>query len=77
MFDALQKKNYIEFLWESILYSLKMFEIPTEFKTVYEAETYMSSHIIRSLRTHYTKFRLSSHILFLERGRWLKPKLVY
>ena len=29
------------------------------------------------MRTSYTKFRLSSHKLLVERGRWMKPKLQY
>ena len=37
----------------------------------------MSRHIISSLKINYTKFRLNSHTFLVERGRWLKPKLVY
>ena len=31
----------------------------------------------KNLRTSYTKFRLSSHKLLVERGRWMKHKLQY
>ena len=31
----------------------------------------------KNLRTHYSKFRLSSHKLLVERGRWMKTKLQY
>ena len=48
-----------------------------DIKTSYGAETYRQCNIISSLRTHITKFRLSSLKSFVERGRWLKPKLIY
>ena len=31
----------------------------------------------KKLRSSYTKFRLNSHKLLVERGRWMKPKLQY
>ena len=31
----------------------------------------------KKLRTSYTKFRLGSHKLLVERGPWMKPKLQY
>ena len=44
---------------------------------MFTPESYLSVWMDKKLRTSYTKFRLSSHKLLVERGRWMKPKLQY
>ncbi len=46
-------------------------------KDTYEMEPYLLVNYSRDLRQVLTKIRLSSHKLFVERGRWLKPKIDY
>ena len=46
-------------------------------KDTYEMEPYLLINYNRELRQCLTKMRLSSHKLFVERGRWLKPNVVY
>ncbi len=46
-------------------------------KLEFGAEPYMSCNISSTLRTAYTKLRLSSHTLMVERGRWSKPMIPY
>ena len=48
-----------------------------ELKQVFTPESYLSVRMDKKLRTSYTKFRLSSHKLLVERGPWMKPKLQY
>ena len=40
-------------------------------------EAYLTVNINRKVRTSFTKFRLSSHKLLVERGRWTISKLDY
>ena len=40
-----------------------------ELKQVFTPESYLSVRMDKKLRTAYTKFRLSSHKLLVERGR--------
>ena len=44
---------------------------------MFTPESYLSVWMDKKLRTSYTKFRLSSHKLLVERGRWMKHKLQY
>ena len=44
-------------------------------KTEFRYEPYLDK-LEKSLRTAVTKFRLSSHALFIERGRWSKPRMI-
>ena len=48
-----------------------------EIKAVYKCETYMDCNIRHDLRMFYTKFRLSSHTLLIERARWHKTVIPY
>ena len=48
-----------------------------EVKLAYESEPYLNCKMNKQLRIVYTKFRLSSHKLLVERGRWMKPQLPY
>ena len=48
-----------------------------ELKQVFTPESYLSVRMDKKLRSSYTKFRLNSHKLLVERGRWMKPKLQY
>ena len=43
-------------------------------KTVFERESYMNCNIRRDVRMCFTKLRLSSHNILVERARWLKVK---
>ena len=44
---------------------------------MFSSEPYLADEMDKHLRTSYTKFRLSSHKLLVELGRWMKPKLQY
>ena len=45
---------------------------------MFTPESCLSVRMDKNLRTsYYTKLRLSSHKLLVERGRWMKPKLQY
>ena len=46
-----------------------------EIKQVHKPERYLIININTNLRTAFTKFRLSSHKLLVERGRWKSLKL--
>ena len=48
-----------------------------EVKLAYESEPYLNCKMNKQLRIVYTRFRLSSHKLLVERGRWMKPQLPY
>ena len=48
-----------------------------EIKQVHKQERYLTINIYKNLRTAFTKFRLSSHKLLVERGRWKSLKLDY
>ena len=48
-----------------------------EIKQVHKPERYLTININKNLRTAFTKFRLSSHKLLVERGRWKSLKLDY
>ena len=48
-----------------------------EIKQVHKPERYLTININKNLRTVFTKFRLSSHKLLVERGRWKSLKLDY
>ena len=48
-----------------------------ELKQVLTPESYLSVRMDKKLRTSYTKFRLSSHKLLVERGQWMKLNLQY
>ena len=51
--------------------------IDKEIKQVHKPERYLTININKNLRTAFTKFRLSSHKLLVERGRWKSLKLDY
>ena len=46
-------------------------------KQVFTPGSYLSVMVDKKLRTSYTKFRLGSHRLLVERGRWMKSELQY
>ncbi len=46
-------------------------------KLQYGPDMYMDISVSRNIRRYYTKLRLSSHKLLVERGRWTKPKINY
>ena len=48
-----------------------------ELKEDHDIEPYLRRNISCTLRITFTKMRLSSHKLLVERGRWLKPKINY
>ena len=48
-----------------------------DIKQVHKPERYLTMDINKNLRTAFTKFRLSSHKLLVERGRWKSLKLDY
>ena len=48
-----------------------------ELKQVFTPESYLSVRMDKKLQTSYTKFRLNSNKLLVERGRWMNPKLQY
>ena len=48
-----------------------------ELKENHDIEPYLRRNISYTLRTTFTKMRLSSHKLLVERGRWVKPKINY
>ena len=48
-----------------------------EIKQVHKPESYLTININKNVRTSFTKFRLSSHKLLVERGRWTISKLDY
>ena len=48
-----------------------------ELEQVFTPESYLSVRMDKKLHTSYTKFRLSSHKLLVERGGWMKPELQY
>ena len=48
-----------------------------EIKQVFTSEPYLANKMDKHLCSFYTKFRLSSHKLLVDRGRWMKPKLQY
>ena len=48
-----------------------------ELKQVFTPESYLSLRMDKILRTSYAKFRLSSHKLLVERGRWMKLQEMY
>ncbi len=48
-----------------------------EIQTTYGTVPYISCNINANLRMYYSKLRLSSHKLMVERGRWAKPQIQY
>ena len=46
-------------------------------KEDFQLEPYLRKNYNRDLRQCLTKIRLSSHKLYIERGRWQKPKVEY
>ena len=44
---------------------------------MHKPESYLTININKNLLTAFTKFRLSSHKLLVERGRWKSLKLDY
>ena len=48
-----------------------------EIKLSFSASYYVKFNIHKNLRICFTKLRLSSHKLLVERGRWIKPKVSY
>ena len=46
-------------------------------KIIVIIEPYLRRNISYTLRITFTKMRLSSHKLLVERGRWVKPKINY
>ena len=48
-----------------------------ELKENHDIEPYLRRNISYTLRITFTKMRLSSHKLLVERGRWVKPKINY
>ena len=48
-----------------------------EIKQVHKPEAYLTININKKVHTSYTKYRLSSHKLVVERGRWTISKLDY
>ena len=46
-----------------------------EIKLSFSASYYVKFNIHKNLRICFTKLRLSSHKLLVERGRWIKPKV--
>ena len=48
-----------------------------EIKQVHKPKAYLTVKIDKKVCTSFTKFRLSSHNLLVERGRWMISKLDY
>ena len=48
-----------------------------DIKLTFGMESYLNNNVGRYLRIQMSKFRLSSHKLLVERGRWQKPKIIY
>ena len=44
---------------------------------VFAPKHYLADRLNKHLRTSYTKFRLSTHKLLVERCRWMEPMLRY
>ena len=48
-----------------------------DIKSIHDIEPYLQRDIHSSIRSAFTKLRLSSHRFMVERGRWMKPKVQY
>ena len=52
-------------------------EMYKEIKQVHKPEAYLTVNINKKVHTSVTKFRLGSHKLLVERGRWTISKFDY
>ncbi len=62
-------------MWKHKLSNLSDTRLYLYIKDTLKFETYLNSINIVKYRVALCRFRLSSHMLMVEKGRWVKPKL--
>ena len=76
LFERRLKDNFIQHCFADIIASTRCHTYK-DIKSIHDIEPYLQSDIHSSLRSAFTKLRLSSHRFMVERGRWIKPKVQY
>ena len=76
IFEQRCKDAYVQECFSDIANSNRC-RLYREIKDTHQIEPYLTSIISCNLRTSFTKLRLSSHRLMVERGRWMKPKVEF
>ena len=76
LFERRIKDNFIEHCFADIEASTRC-RTYKDIKSIHDIEPYLQRDIHSSIRSAFTKLRLSSHRFMVERGRWMKPKVQY
>ena len=75
LFERRIKDNFIRHCFADIEASTRC-RTYTDIKSIHDIEPYQRD-IHSSLKSAFTKLRLSSHMFVVDRGRWMKPKVQY
>ena len=76
LFERRTKDNFIQHCFAEIEASTRC-RTYKDIKSIHDIEPYLQREIHSSLRSAFTKLRLSSHRFMVERGKWMKPKVQY
>ena len=76
LFERRIKDNFIQHCFADIEASTRCCTYK-DIKSIHDIEPYLQRDIHSSIRSAFTKLRLSSHRFMVERGRWMKPKVQY
>ena len=74
LFERRIKNNCIQHCFADLETSTKCRNYK-DIKSIHDLEPYLQRDSHSSLRSVFTKLRLSSHRFMVERGRWMKPKV--
>ena len=76
LFERRIKDNFIQHCFADIEASMRC-RTYKDIKSIHDIEPYLQRDIHISIRSAFTKLRLSSHRFMVERGRWMNPKVQY
>ena len=76
LFERRIKDNFIQHCFADIEASTRC-RTYKDIKSIHDIEPYLQRDIHSSIKSAFTKLRLSSHRFMVERGRWMKPKVQY
>ena len=76
LFERRIKDNFIQHCFADIEASTRC-RTYKDIKSIHDIEPYLQRDIHISIRSAFTKLRLSSHRFMVERGRWMNPKVQY
>ena len=76
LFERKIKANFIQYCFADIEASTRC-RTYKDIKSIHNIEPYLQRDIHSSIKSAFTKLRLSSHRFMVSRGRWMKPKVQY